>query len=115
MQFKLMGLITPKARPRVHNKVATLPLKYREWKNEAIYQLWRQKANFDPDAKPHELHIVLIGKHHRGSDLSNIFGAIEDALVQAKYLTDDSMMYLTKISGELKHSQESPYTLITLS
>lgn len=109
-----MGLITPKARPRVHNKVATLPLKYREWKNEAIYQLWRQKDNFDSSATPHELHIVLIGKHHRGSDLDNIAGSILDALVQAKYLKGDNMTQIIKMSAELKYSADCPYTLIEL-
>lgn len=114
MQFKLTGVVVPKLRPRVHNGRATLPPQYREWKNQAIYELWRQRANFDPTATPHELHIVLVGRHHRKSDGDNLLGAICDSLVQAKYLKDDSLMYLSKMSIELQHSQENPYTLITL-
>lgn len=73
-----------------------------------------QKDNFTRSIIPSEVHVVLVGKHHRKSDLDNCIAAVIDALVQAEYLKDDSMMYITKLSAELKHSADSPFVLITL-
>ncbi len=111
MQFKLTGLIIPKARPRVHNGRATTQTNYREWKNQATYELRLQHKGVIICTS---VDIILIGKHHRKSDADNIAGSCLDALVQSGILINDSMAYITKLSIELKHSQESPYTLITL-
>ncbi len=114
MLFKLTGLIVPKARPRVYKGRASMPPAYVQWKNQAIYELWIQKANFTKSITPSEVHVTLVGKHNRKSDGDNILGAILDALVQAEYLIDDSMMHITKVSLQLKHSKEEPYAIVEL-
>ncbi len=114
MQFKLTGDTKSKARPRFYKGRALLPKAYRDWKEGAIHQLYMQRRNFDESAKPSEVHIIFVGKHNRKNDLDNKMGAIIDCLVQAKYLKDDSLMHITKLSAELKYSAESPCVLIEL-
>lgn len=114
MQFRLVGTVQSKARPRFYQGRAILPKSYRDWKESAIHALYMQRRNFDESVKPSEVHMIFFGKHNRKNDLDNLSGGILDALVQVGYLKNDSTMYITKLSAELKYSAESPYVLIEL-
>ena len=91
-----------------------LPKNYRDWKEGAIHALYMQRRNFDETIKPSELHVVLMGKHNRKSDLDNQISAIADVLVDCGFLPNDNMTHITKLSAELRHSTDSPFVLIEL-
>lgn len=86
----LSGTIVPKARPRFWKKgdrVLT-PLRYRNWKKQAIAKLtlqWRE-----PPVEKFKLSIVFGAIGQRG-DLDNLAGAVLDALVQARVIKDDRL------------------------
>jgi Holliday junction resolvase RusA-like endonuclease len=97
MIYKLTGNITPKARPRLGRGGAYLPSKYRDWKEEAIAQLFTQSRPPQPLAKA--TISIAVGGKQRG-DLDNIAGAILDALVQSGILLDDRISVVSKLSIE---------------
>ena len=115
MLFKLTGSCVSKARPRFYNNRVMLPKKYRDWKDGAIHELYMQRINFDESVKTSEVHMIFLGKHNRKCDLDNQFAGVIDCLVDVGFLKNDNMSTITKISAELKHSTDSPYTLIQLS
>jgi Holliday junction resolvase RusA-like endonuclease len=97
IEFKLEGKIVPKARPRVGNGRGYLPSNYREWKNDAIVQLFSQHQMSRLIEKC-QIEIEIGGKQ-RG-DLDNIAGSVLDALVQAGVLVDDRLSVVSKLTIE---------------
>lgn len=112
-RFHLTGPVIPKARPRFTGMGgAHLPENYRIWKEGAIAQFLAQKPpKFSPLGGV-SLSMRFVGKHSRRGDLSNAFGAIEDALVQAGILKDDNMKQVTAIAAEIEHGKQPPYAEI---
>ena len=115
LSFTLSGEVVPKARPRLSLDRVHLPMKYRNWKNNAIASLTKQKEGMEAEfpLRGVVIAICLRGKHHRGSDSDNILGSILDALVQAKVLKNDNMTAVTGASIYLLHSEDAP--TVTLS
>lgn len=112
MQLRLTGSIIGKARPRVYKNKGMLPLKYRQWKECAIAELWLQCKT---TITANEVHIALIGKHSRQNDIDNCAGSILDSLVQSNIIQNDNMTHITKISIELRYCKHTePYVLIEL-
>lgn len=97
IEYKLTGKIVPKARPRISNGRAFMPANYRDWKDDAIFQL-RQQCNQVAPIEKCQLEIEIGGKQ-RG-DLDNIAGSIMDAMVQAGILTDDRISLVSKLTIE---------------
>jgi Holliday junction resolvase RusA-like endonuclease len=104
IELILHGEIVPKARPRVTVNGTYLPGKYRLWKQSAIIDLKRQYRG-DTIRSPVAMHLTLQGKHHRRSDLSNIFGAVEDAIVQAGILADDNMTNIVELTARILYQK----------
>ena len=114
-QFTLTETIVPKARPRSgKNRSHYLPENYREWKNQAIWEL-RQQHQGEAIAVPVAIEITLTGKHSRRGDADNIAGAILDAMVQAGILIDDNLTRIPSLSIKLIHNGEKPSTTIKIN
>ena len=106
--FTLSDAIIPKARPRgTPTGRHYLPQNYRDWKNNAIWELQQQHQG-EPIAVPVKIEITLTGKHIRRGDADNIAGAILDALVQAGILLDDNLTRIPALSIRLVHSGDRP-------
>jgi Holliday junction resolvase RusA-like endonuclease len=108
-QFKLIGIVAPKARPRFARGVAFLPPNYRKWKDRAIVSLQLQNQ-LSPIDQPVAVTIVFQGDHK--GDIDNLAGAILDALVQAAILKDDCLSIVRQLA--VCHQPGKPQTLITI-
>jgi Holliday junction resolvase RusA-like endonuclease len=111
MIYQLTGKIVPKARPRLGQGRAYLPQNYRDWKEDAIYQLIAQPRPPTPIERA-QVSIAIGGKQ-RG-DLDNISGAILDVLVQAGILLDDRLSVVWRLAIE-HHPQLPPGANIELN
>jgi Holliday junction resolvase RusA-like endonuclease len=110
--FTLTDTIIPKARPRgLSTGRHYLPQNYRDWKNNAIWEL-RQQHHGGAIAEPVAIEIILIGKHSRRGDADNIAGAILDAMVQAGIIKDDNLTRIPSLKIQLIYSGEPPETHI---
>ena len=65
---------------------------YREWLSTAVPKL----ALLKKPSLPCELHLYLIGKWNERRDGSNTVKAVEDALVAAGVIPDDSLEYVRR-------------------
>jgi len=88
-EFTIHGKCIPKARPRFSGHAYT-PIKYKEWKDNAIKQLSQQYRG--QPLNDCAIRIIFYG-NHRG-DLDNLAGAVLDALTQAKIIKDDSLKHV---------------------
>ena len=109
--FTLEGRVVPKATPRHNGKRAYLPLRYREWKEDAIAQLHSQCGLFPPIEKS-AVNIEIYGSSIGDSD--NISGAILDALVQSFIILDDRLSCVPKLSLEYFPSK-SKYAVVNIT
>jgi Holliday junction resolvase RusA-like endonuclease len=94
-----------------------LPQNYRDWKEETITELTRQKALIAgefPCKGPVSIYIELIGKHSKRGDLDNISGAVLDALVQGVILVNDNLNNVDSLTAKLMATKEPPRTLIKI-
>ena len=113
--YILEGEIVPKARPRSgKNGRHYLPQNYRDWKDNAIWELQKQHLG-NAIKNPVCVDIVLMGKHGRRGDGDNIAGSIWDAMVQAGILASDNLLHVPSLSLQLFWGQESPKALIRIS
>jgi len=108
-KFIINGKCIPKARPRFSGHAYT-PIKYKEWKDNAIKELI-----FQYDGKPLTSTSIDIGfnGNHRG-DLDNLAGAVLDALSQAKIIRDDSLKHVRHLQIYYKKS-DCPSVDITIN
>jgi len=88
-EFTITGKCIPKARPRFSGHAYT-PIKYKEWKDNAVKQLSQQYQG--QPLTDCSIRIVFYGKH-RG-DLDNLAGSVLDALTQSKIIRDDSLKHV---------------------
>jgi Holliday junction resolvase RusA-like endonuclease len=115
--FLLSGKVVPKARPRVTCRGTFMPQSYRNWKEETILELTRQKALLVgefPCKGPVSVYVELIGKHSKRGDLDNLAGAILDSLVQSEVLVNDNLNNVDSLTAKLFFSKEPPRTLIQI-
>ncbi len=105
-----------RGRPRI-----ILSKRYKEWEKGVVDQLWVQRVQYmkvfpgpwKPIAEPVEVTFIFYiskkGKH----DLSNLYQGIEDALVDAQILEDDSL--IESHDGSRKHiGDEADQILISI-
>lgn len=106
LEFYLSGAVTPKARPRVSSNGTYLPKRYKNWREQAEFDLLMQVRELNPAPKlPLEKVAIALrftGKHRTNSDLDNLAGACLDALTQngAGILTDDNIKCVPKLTIE---------------
>ncbi len=106
IRFCLSGSVVPKARPRVTSHGTYMPNRYREWRNRAEIELYRQMSQFRSDYKfPLQKAAVALrffGNHRTNSDLDNMAGACLDALTLngAGVLIDDRLSCLPRLTVE---------------
>lgn len=106
ISFVLEGAVVPKARPRVTSNGTYLPPGYREWRNQAEVELYRQMSernlsNRFPIRRA-AVTIRLFGNHRTNSDIDNLAGACLDALTWqgAGVLMDDRLSCLPQLRVE---------------
>ncbi|MBS0015455.1 MAG: RusA family crossover junction endodeoxyribonuclease [Arthrospira sp. SH-MAG29] len=106
ISFVLEGAVVPKARPRVTSNGTYLPPRYREWRNRAEVELYRQISernltNRFPIRRA-AVTIRLFGNHRTNSDIDNLAGACLDALTLqgAGVLMDDRLSCLPQLRVE---------------
>jgi Holliday junction resolvase RusA-like endonuclease len=86
-----------------------LTKKYKEWHKSVIDQLWVQRMTYqasmigpwEPITGPVEVTFIFYIKRKGKYDLSNLYQGIEDALVDAQILEDDSL--IESHDGSRKH------------
>ncbi|ERT06276.1 endodeoxyribonuclease RusA family protein [Lyngbya aestuarii BL J] len=106
VRFCLSGTVVPKARPRVTSNGTYMPNRYREWRNRAEIELYRQMSQFHSTHKfPLQKAAVALrffGNHRTNSDLDNMAGACLDALTLngAGVLMDDRLSCLPRLTVE---------------
>lgn len=106
ISFVLEGAVVPKARPRVTSNGTYLPPRYREWRNRAEVELYRQISERNLTNKfplrRAAVTIRLFGNHRTNSDIDNLAGACLDALTLqgAGVLMDDRLSCLPKLRVE---------------
>lgn len=108
--FELLGPIVPKARARTTANGTYHPHRYNSWKKGAIADLCSQYRG-DPIDRA-VVNVWLHGKHSRRGDGDNVMGAIWDALVQAKVLSEDNMKRLPAGAFDLEWSKDEPTATI---
>lgn len=108
------GNVVPKARPRVTAKGTYLPPRYRQWRNMAEVEIYRQisETNMPVDLpiKKATISIRFCGQHRTNSDLDNMAGACLDALTLngAGVLKDDRISCIPKLTVEyIANSKET--------
>lgn len=113
--YILEGEIVPKARPRSNARGRSyLPQNYRDWKNNAIWELRKQHTGA-AIANAVCVDIVLLGKHSRRGDADNIAGSIWDAMVQAGIIQNDNLKSIPAMSLQLFLGKKLPTALIRIS
>lgn len=106
IKFVIFGPVVPKARPRVTNNGTYLPPRYREWRNRAEVELYRQICDRNLTEKfplkRAAVTIRLFGNHRTNSDIDNLAGACLDALTLngAGILLDDRLSCLPQLKVE---------------
>ncbi len=106
IRFCIPGAVVPKARPRVTSNGTYMPNRYREWRNRAEIELYRQMSQLRSEHKfPLQKAAVAIrffGNHRTNSDLDNMAGACLDALTLngAGVLMDDRLSCLPRLTVE---------------
>ena len=106
IRFCISGSVVPKARPRVTSNGTYMPNRYREWRNRAEIELYRQMSQFRSTHKfplqKAAVELRFFGKHRTNSDLDNMAGACLDALTLngAGVLMDDRLSCLPRLSVE---------------
>ncbi|UWU50141.1 Holliday junction resolvase RusA (prophage-encoded endonuclease) [Limnospira platensis C1] len=106
ISFVIEGAVVPKARPRVTSNGTYLPPRYREWRNRAEVELYRQISERNLTNKfplrRAAVTIRLFGNHRTNSDIDNLAGACLDALTLqgAGVLMDDRLSCLPKLRVE---------------
>jgi Holliday junction resolvase RusA-like endonuclease len=104
--FYIPGNVVPKARPRVTSKGTYLPRQYRQWRNMAEVEIYRQILDMNLSEKlpikKAAISLSFCGKHRTNSDLDNMAGACLDALTLngAGVLKDDRLSCIPKLSVE---------------
>lgn len=104
--FYVPGNVVPKARPRVTSKGTYLPRQYRQWRNMAEVEIYRQILDMNLSEKlpikKAAISLSFCGKHRTNSDLDNMAGACLDALTLngAGVLKDDRLSCIPKLSVE---------------
>jgi len=91
-----------------------LTKQYKIWEKSAIDQLWVQRVNYmatmtgpwEPIDEPVEVNFQFYLKDKKKYDLSNLYQGIEDALVDAQILKDDSL--IESHDGSRKHPSCPP-------
>ena len=84
------------------------------WQNDAAIQLLSYRLK-EPFTKRVEMSIMFYVKDNRRRDLDNMLTTIQDALVKANILSDDSWQYL-RISGiDAEIDKEHPRAVITIN
>lgn len=86
-----------------------LTKKYKEWHKSVVDQLWVQRMTYQASmtgpweliTKPVEATFIFYIKRKGKYDLSNLYQGIEDALVDAQILEDDSL--IESHDGSRKH------------
>lgn len=95
--------------------------KYREWEKGVLDQLWMQRMTYMasmtgpwvPIAEPVQVTFIFYIKRKGKYDLSNLYQGIEDALVKAQILEDDSL--IESHDGSRKHvGDEADQILISI-
>ena len=98
-----------------------LTKKYKEWEKGVVDQLWVQRMQYQasmigpwkPIDEPVEVCFIFYISKKGKFDLSNLYQGIEDALVKAQILKDDSL--IESHDGSRKHlGCELPRILITI-
>ena len=106
IRFCIPGAVVPKARPRVTSHGTYMPNRYREWRNRAEIELYRQMSRFRLNHKfplqKAAVSLRFFGNHRTNSDLDNMAGACLDALTLngAGVLIDDRLSCLPRLSVE---------------
>ncbi|WP_232228412.1 RusA family crossover junction endodeoxyribonuclease [Lyngbya sp. PCC 8106] len=106
VRFCIPGTVVPKARPRVTSNGTYMPNRYREWRNRAEIELYRQMSQFHSTHKfPLQkvaVSLRFFGNHRTNSDLDNMAGACLDALTLngAGVLMDDRLSCLPRLTVE---------------
>lgn len=114
IRFVILGPVVPKARPRVTNNGTYLPPRYREWRNRAEIELYRQIEDRNLrdrfPLKRAAISIRLFGNHRTNSDIDNLAGACLDALTHkgAGIILDDRLSCLPQLTVE--YVPEAPKT-----
>ena len=114
INFYIPGKVVPKARPRVTTNGTYLPPRYREWRNLAEVEIYRQISELNLETKlpikKAAVSISFCGKHRTNSDLDNLAGACLDALTLngAGVLQDDRLSCIPKLTIEyIPHTKET--------
>lgn len=103
MQIIIKGKVPSKKNARnlfVRNgRIINVPSKlYKEWNEQAIYQLKNQFQNLQVAEYPIDINIVVYyGTKHR-HDLDNALGSIMDTLVDAQIIKDDDVEHISQIT-----------------
>ncbi|MDY7024120.1 MAG: RusA family crossover junction endodeoxyribonuclease [Cyanobacteriota bacterium] len=106
LRFYIQGAVVPKARPRVTANGTYMPNRYREWRNRAEIELYRQmsemRSTYKFPLQKAAIALRFLGNHRTNSDLDNMAGACLDALTLngAGVLMDDRISCLPKLSVE---------------
>ncbi|MEL7037621.1 MAG: RusA family crossover junction endodeoxyribonuclease [Cyanobacteria bacterium J06592_8] len=106
LRFYIQGAVVPKARPRVTANGTYMPNRYREWRNRAEIELYRQmselRSSYKFPLQKAAIALRFLGNHRTNSDLDNMAGACLDALTLngAGVLMDDRISCLPKLSVE---------------
>ncbi|WP_413164109.1 RusA family crossover junction endodeoxyribonuclease [Capilliphycus salinus ALCB114379] len=106
LRFCIPGSVVPKARPRVTANGTYMPNRYREWRNRAEIELYRQMSQFRSTHKfplqKAAVSLRFFGNHRTNSDLDNMAGACLDALTLngAGVLIDDRLSCLPRLTVE---------------
>lgn len=77
-----------------------LKTKYKKWEKGVVDQLWVQRMTYmasmtgpwEPISEPVEVTFIFYISRKGKYDLSNLYQGIEDALVKAQILEDDSLI-----------------------
>lgn len=84
----------------------------KEWQKSAAQQLKMQDVAFPGEVKI-EYHFYVKDKRRR--DLDNMIASVNDALVAAEVIQDDSWQFLTITGAWAKHDKENPRAEINVT
>lgn len=85
----------------------------KSWQNSAAIQLLAYRLK-EPFQKRVEMSIMFYVKDNRRRDLDNMLTTIQDALVKANILTDDSWQYLRIGKLDAEVDKNNPRAIITI-
>jgi Holliday junction resolvase RusA-like endonuclease len=119
--FWIPGRAIGKARPRSNFKTKTIftSPKYRFCKNKAIAAIALQQIFLPPAPKPCEVKCLFV--NFFSSDSDNLTGMILDALVDAKFLKEDSSGFVADSGGKFckvkkkRNEEKIQGTLVTIT